>query len=148
MSILTGVVRSGFGFASRDPAGLIDLVRENSGLRVRPGTLNVVLESPRQIDPDFVLEAARIRERAKLPPGWARDYAVQRCTVNGLACLIMRPSNSVHDDHILEVMADVHLRTALGLADGSPVEVLVSDKVDDGPIEKQPVKPHEGGRSR
>ena len=80
------------------------------------------------MDPDFVVKAAQIRARAELPPGWDRDYAVQRCTVNGFACLIMRPSDSIHADHILEVMAAVHLRTVLGLSDGSTVEVLVNDK--------------------
>lgn len=121
MLILEGRVTTGFGVAQEHLAPIAALIRARTGLAALvPGTLNLRLGAPYRFEPDTEITAAEYGyERLKL----------QRCCVRGVRAVILRPESheagNGHGDAYVELLAAVHLRTALGLADGDLVDVVV-----------------------
>ena len=121
MRILEGRVTTGFGVAKEHLAPVADIIRARTGLpTLAPGTLNVRLSAPYRFEPDAeVTQAEYGYERLKL----------KRCCVRGVPAVILRPetheSGNGHGDAYVELLAAVHLRTALGLVDGDLVDVVV-----------------------
>ena len=130
--ILCGAVTSGFGLATKDGAGTINVLRRESGLAtLRPGTLNVQLDSEYLWHPFVILR----------PDEWngSDSAALAHCRVAGLRCVLYKPcadrpipgwKQSGLD--VLEIMSECHLRSTLGLVDGSTIEVEVEAEGDEG----------------
>lgn len=89
------------------------------GVRLEPGSLNVVLDEPWVMDePETRLEASEV----------GVGIGVVSCRLNGVPCWVVRTdkNNSGHGDHdlnVVEPVASTHLRTALGLEDGDEVDL-------------------------
>jgi riboflavin kinase len=124
MLTLTGRVSSGVGDAAefiRLP-WVRDAIRRSVGLDPYPGTLNV-----RLVDAEMLAAwRATMREGTALrlePPDphgcGARLFPV--VVVPHVAAAIIVPDVTRYGDDVLEVIAAVHLRTALALGDGDRV---------------------------
>jgi ADP-heptose:LPS heptosyltransferase len=122
MVILVGQVARGFGQAARDLAAVADLICAHTGLRsVHPGTFNVRLTDPYLFESDAEITTTEFHGRERL--------RLKRCSVGGLRGVIVRPethdAGNAHGSSYVEILAEVHLRDALRLNDGDPIEVAV-----------------------
>lgn len=101
-----------------------DAYERGAGVRLAPGSLNIVLDDAWVMrDPEVRLEAAEVGVGIGLVP----------CRLNGHACWIVRTdrNNAGHGDHpltVVEIVAATHLRTQLSLEDGDEVVLDVSDE--------------------
>lgn len=89
------------------------------------GTLNVELQGPEvnklrllKANPGILIERFTTDERT-----FGEVYA-WRATIGGEVCAAILPKRS-HYTRVLEIIAPQHLRSRLGLEDGSPVEIEV-----------------------
>lgn len=124
--LLTGHVTTGFGVARDHLAPVAALICARTGLpALAPGTLNVRLPASYRFEPDAEISHAEYGyERLKL----------KRCCIGGLPAVILRPetheSGNGHGDAYVELLAAVHLRSALGLADGDRLDIVVGGPLD------------------
>jgi riboflavin kinase, archaea type len=99
-----------------------DLYEAKTGVRLYPGTLNVVL------DRDWHVTGDQIRLD---PPEYAVGLSLVPCTIERIDAFIIRTDKNDrgegdHQPHIVEIAAPVRLRDALGLRDGDEVEVSIA----------------------
>lgn len=122
MAVLRGRVASGDGDLNRWIELYSDGYAAATGLRLFPGSLNILLDDPWQL-PDETLQVPeeRVGRLVHLVP----------CQFMGRSCFLFRTDNAERlggDEHlILEVLSDVRLRSAHGLSDGDVVEVTVGN---------------------
>lgn len=119
--VLTGRVASGIGDLAHWMSDYADVFEARTGLRLHPGSLNVVLDEP------WIAEDASIRLE---PPEYGVSMSIVPCEIEGVSGFIVRTdkNNAGEGDHapnVIEVAAPVHLRSALGVSDGDEVEVVV-----------------------
>ena len=94
-----------------------------AGVRLEPGSLNVVLDEPWVMThPEVRLEAAEV----------GVGVGLVSCRLDDCHCWIIRTdrNNAGLGDHpltVVEVVAQVHLRTELGLEDGDEVTLRLCD---------------------
>lgn len=124
LTVLTGRVAHGFGLATANLSPVTALICARVGFRrLQPGTLNVRLDAPFAVDADAEISAAEYH-------GWER-LKLRRCCVGGLRAVIVRPetheAGNGHGPACVELVAEVHLREALGLADDDLVEIVVGE---------------------
>jgi CTP-dependent riboflavin kinase len=103
-----------------------DLYEAKTGVRLYPGTLNVVL------DHAWHVSSQRVRLE---PPGYGVGLSIVPCTIRRLDAFILRTDKNDrgegdHQPNILEVAAPVRLRDALGLQNGDEVEIILADQID------------------
>ena len=117
-----GKIASGLGqgqyFISRE--GYSRQFLQHLGFVPFPGTLNVLLEEP------FPAEQQAIRIEGFQEEG--RNFGQCKCyriKLNGIEAAVVRPERSRYPADLIEVIAPVQLRLALGLEDGDPVEVIL-----------------------
>ena len=122
MVIMRGKVASGLGegqyYISRE--GYSRQFLQHLGFVPFPGTLNVLLEEP------FPTEHQAI----KIEGFWEEGQSFGECRCyrikqNGIDAAAVRPERSRYPPELIEVIAPVQLREALGLKDGDPVEVIL-----------------------
>jgi CTP-dependent riboflavin kinase len=100
---------------------------EKLAFRPFPGTLNL------RVDPAFSASAAKWRQTpgpALIPPddGFCRAKILPARVAHIPAAVILPPeSHNVHDDMVLEVLAPLSLKEALGLADGDRLTVTLDE---------------------
>lgn len=85
-----------------------------------PGTLNVQLDEP------FLAEQEAIKIEGFTEEG--RTFGECKCyriKLNGIEAAVVRPERSRYPPDLIEVIAPVQLRRALGLEDGNPVDVVL-----------------------
>jgi CTP-dependent riboflavin kinase len=113
-----------------DPA-ILERFRAIAGFAVIPGTLNVRLPGPLERDRRWRYIAAET-----IAPDWHElagqsGYHLIDVTVagryRGLAFQADEPDGLGYPPDQIELLSDTHLRSALGLADGDPIEVAVVD---------------------
>lgn len=101
-------------------------VEQRLGFLPYPGTLNVTLESARDL-----AAWARIRSRPGILLNPESGYCAARLFRATLAgrgpAAVVVPEVAGYPPDRVEVLAPVHLRSALGLVDGSLVTVAVGD---------------------
>ncbi|MGB5099833.1 MAG: DUF120 domain-containing protein [Methanothrix sp.] len=93
---------------------------ESLGFVPFPGTLNVLLEVP------FPTERQAIKIEGFAEEG--RSFGECKCyriKLNGIDAAVVRPERSRYPPELIEVIAPVPLRRALGLEDGDLVEVIL-----------------------
>lgn len=111
----------GIGNLARWRTQYADVYEKKTGVRLYPGSLNVVLNEP------WTVDGAPIRLE---PPEYGVAMSIVPCEINGVAWFILRTDKNNQgegDDapNVIEVAAAVHLRSALGISDGDEVEVVI-----------------------
>jgi CTP-dependent riboflavin kinase len=124
--LLRGRVTGGIGDHARWMTIHADLYEAKTGVRLYPGSLNVVLDHPWHVD----------SQRLRLEPSeYGVGLSIVPCTVQGLDAFILRTDKNDrgegdHPPNVLEVAAVVRLRDSLDLQDGDEVEITVPDQVN------------------
>lgn len=119
--LLRGRVAGGIGDLSRWMVEYAGVYERKIGVRLHPGSLNVVLPEPWiLVNPPLRLEASDVGVGMSVVP----------CEIEGLPAFILRTdkNNDGRGDHapnVIEIAASVHLRSALGLQEGDEVDVVV-----------------------
>jgi riboflavin kinase len=121
--ILRGRVAAGLGEGQYyiSKKGYASQFLQKLGFEPFPGTLNVKLDEP-------FLPAEH--QAIKIEGFWdeGRTFGDCRCyriRLNGLEAAIVRPERSRYPPDLVEVVAPVRLRDALGLSDGDLIEVAL-----------------------
>lgn len=121
--IIRGKVEPGLGkgqyYISRE--GYQNQFLQNLGFVPFPGTLNIKLD-----DPFVPLSQKTIYIEGFWDDG--RTFGKCKCykiRVHGIEAAIIRPEQSNYPADLVEVIAPVHLREALGLADRDIVEITI-----------------------
>ncbi len=102
---------------------------EKLGFVPFPGTLNLRLEEPFPEEQAVIIEGFSEAGRTF---GQCRCY---RIVLSGVPAAVIRPEKSRYPPELIEVIAPVNLRRALGLEDGDAVDVTVPFAVE-SPAEK------------
>ena len=117
---MRGKIASGLGqgqyFISRE--GYSRQFLQHLGFVPFPGTLNVLLEDP------FHAEKQAIKIEGFLEEG--RSFGECKCyriKLNGIEAAVVRPERSRYPPELIEVIAPVQLRQALGLEEGDPFRI-------------------------
>lgn len=128
VEVLRGVVSSGSGDLNRWMTLYAAEYRAASGMELYPGSLNVVLERPWRLPAQRVtIEPERVGRLVHLVP----------CRVGGRRGFVFRTEKAElaggEEHRVLELLAEVRLRDALGVSDGDVVEVVIDDVPIGGP---------------
>jgi len=133
MKLFLGTVTTGYGMATPNLNPVLSLIESRIGLPdLVPGTLNVSIPEDYIVPPDALIlpheypfnSQSNLRETIKL----------RRCLVAGFKGVIVRPDSheigagQFHGKACLELMGQVHFRSALDLNDGSIIEVQVEGR--------------------
>lgn len=99
-----------------------DLYEVKTGVRLYPGSLNVVLDRP------WHTSEGQVRLE---PPEYGVGLSIVPCRIESVAGFILRTDKNDcgegdHPPNVVEIAAAVHLRDALGLHDGDEVEITVA----------------------
>jgi riboflavin kinase, archaea type len=124
--LLRGRVTVGIGAHARWMTVHADLYEAKTGVRLYPGSLNVVLDRPCHVGSQPV----RLE-----PPEYGVGLSIVPCTIQGVDAFILRTDKNDrgdgdHPPNVLEVAAAVRLRDALDLRDGDEVEIMVAERVN------------------
>ena len=130
MKTFVGTVTSGYGMATPNLNPVILLIENRIGLPdLVPGTLNVIIPE------DYIVMADALILPGEYPynrqSNLGETIKLQRCLVAGYKAIIVRPDShelgdgQFHGKAYLELMGQIHFRTALHLIDGSTVEIQV-----------------------
>lgn len=125
--LLRGRVTGGIGGLAHWMTVHADLYEAKIGVRLYPGSLNVVLERPWHVHGQGV----RLE-----PPEYGVGLSIVPCTIQGLDAFIVRTDKNDrgegdHPPHVLEVAAVVRLRDALDLQDGDEVAIVLTDLINE-----------------
>ena len=127
LRVLKGRVEKGNGVASDNLRPIINLIGERICIpKMIEGTLNIRIAEPYIVPADATI----------VPPEYLEKLKLKRCRLRGFRCCIMRPEphETVPESEAerrqdaltrLEIMSDCHLRTALTLNNGDPVEIEI-----------------------
>ena len=130
---LSGIVQPGLGRGAdlmADPA-VMEKLKQITGFTVVPGTLNLRLPGPLGRGPSWCYMHA-----SEITPDWeARTgqtgYFLAPVTVagryRGLAFQAVEPAGRGYPPDQIELFCEAHLRGELGLRDGDPIAVWLSD---------------------
>ena len=122
VEFMRGKIAAGLGqgqyFISRE--GYSRQFLQHLGFVPFPGTLNVLLEKP------FPAEQQAIRIEGFQQEGQIfGECQCYRIKLNGIEAAVVRPERSRYPAELIEVIAPVQLRLALGLEDGDAVELTL-----------------------
>ncbi|MDQ1262201.1 MAG: riboflavin kinase, archaea type [Euryarchaeota archaeon] len=85
-----------------------------------PGTLNVLLGEPFPTGRQAIKIEGFVEEGRTF--GECKCYRIK---LNGIEVAVVRPERSCYPPELIEVIAPVHLRRALRLEDGDPVDIIL-----------------------
>jgi riboflavin kinase len=124
--VLRGRVSGGIGGHAHWMTVHAELYEAKTGVRLYPGSLNVVL--------DYAWHVGTQSVRLE-PPEYGVGLSIVPCTINGLDAFILRTDKNDrgegdHPPNILEIAASARLRDTLGLQDGDEVEIVVAEEVN------------------
>lgn len=130
MKTFFGRVASGYGMATPNLNPVMSLIESRMRLaNLVPGTLNVLIPEEYVVLADALIlpDEYPFNKQSNL----GETIKLQRCLVAGYKGLVVRPDShelgagQFHGRAYLELMGQIHFRTALHLADGSVIEVQV-----------------------
>ena len=123
---LPGRIAAGLGHGAyfMGLAWVREAVEHALGFAPYPGTLNVQLA-----DRGACLAWRAIRERPSIrlappPPETCGGWLVPLTVAPDVRAAAVVPDVTRHGEDVLEIIADVHVRTRLGLQEGDPVTLL------------------------
>ncbi|MCS7107136.1 MAG: CTP-dependent riboflavin kinase [Acidilobaceae archaeon] len=119
-----GRVFSGLGEGGFYVSIYSKLFRELLGISPYPGTLNLKLEEPEEFS-----RCLQLFKPLRVPPpeipgarlGGVLVYGVELVRAPDLQAFLVRPEITVYRNDVAELLSPEHLRSALGLEDGSPL---------------------------
>jgi CTP-dependent riboflavin kinase len=130
MKLLLGTVTTGYGMATPNLNPVMHLIASRIGLpHLAPGTLNVTLPEAYIVPADALILPHEYPYNQQSHLG--ETIKLQRCLVSGYRAIIVRPDSheigagQFHGKAYLELMGQIHFRSALNLEDGSLIEVQV-----------------------
>jgi CTP-dependent riboflavin kinase len=131
MKIFLATVTSGYGMATRNLDPVMQLIESRIGLaNLVPGTLNVRIPEEYIVSPDALILPDEYPYNRQ--SGLVETIKLQRCVIAGYKGLIVRPDShelgdgQFHGKAYLELMGQIHFRSALHLTDGSSIQIQVS----------------------
>jgi riboflavin kinase len=124
--VIRGKVVSGLGegryYLSKE--GYVRQIEEMFGFKPYPGTLNIRLEQEEIARfLGFMNNAVTIKGFTSEGRSFG-DVPALKASIMGMECAIINPERSHYSD-VVEVIAPVMLRDALGLSDGDSVKILL-----------------------
>ena len=128
MKIFHGLITTGYGMATPNLDPVMSLIESRIGLaNLVPGTLNVRIPEEYIVPADALIlpHEYPYNRQSKL----GETIKLQRCLVAGYRGIVVRPDShelgagQFHGKACLELMGQIHFRTALNLTDGSAIEV-------------------------
>jgi len=130
MRVFLGTVTTGYAMATPNLLPVMPLIEARLGLfHLVPGTLNVTIPE------EYIVAADALILPGEYPynrqSGLDETIKLQRCVVAGHPGIIVRPdshelgSGQFHGKAYLELMGQLHFRSALCLTDGSTIEIRV-----------------------
>ena len=130
MKLFLGTVTSGYGMAAPNLNPIMSLIETRIGLPILvPGTLNVTIPEDYIVPADALILPQEYPYNQQSHLG--ETIKLQRCLVSSYRAIIVRPDSHeigaglFHGKAYLELMGQIHFRSALNLQDGSIVEVQV-----------------------
>lgn len=130
MKIFQGSVTTGYGMATPNLNPVMRLIESRVGLaNLIPGTLNVTIPEEYIVTADALILPDEYPYNNESHLG--ESIKLQRCVVAGYKAVIVRPDShelgagQFHGKAYLELMGQMNFRHALGLTDGSSVEIQV-----------------------
>ena len=107
-------------------ADTTDRMRDLAGLSVVPGTLNVHLQEPfdRSLTSRYVA-AEEIGPEWQAKTGQAGYFVVPVLVAGRYRCLAFQADEPGYPTDLIELIGEVHLRSALGLTDGEAITFSV-----------------------
>jgi CTP-dependent riboflavin kinase len=108
-----------------DPSA-IDRMGELAGFPVVPGTLNVRVPEPIERSPAWrYLAAAELSPEWEASTGQAGYFVAPALVAGRYRCLAFQADEPGYPADQIELVAEVHLRSTLGLRDGDPILLSV-----------------------
>jgi CTP-dependent riboflavin kinase len=130
---LSGVVQPGRGLGAGLMAdgAVMEKLADLTGFPVVPGTLNVRLPQPLELGPSWrYLAADEITSDWEARTGQSGYFLAPVAVAGryrGLAFQAVEAGDSGYPGDQIELFCEAHLRTELGLGDGDPIAVWLSD---------------------
>lgn len=121
-----GRVMEGKGSSQVQDHYYIDPVEAATGVKVRPGTLNLSLQ-----------EEVFLRDGIAVPTGKG-DYHLFPCKVEGMDAFIVKPPRARNGGWSFEIFSPLFLRRSLGLGNGDHVSVSVDERHLAGSVDEVP----------
>lgn len=120
--ILKGKVTKGLGKAKYWVGLVFDEFYKTTNIELFPGTLNIKLEKPYTLEPDFIIKKEKY--------GGTENVLVQKCRILGTEAYIVRAEKNQkgygeHKQDILEVVSDINFRKKYNLEDNKIIEIEV-----------------------
>ena len=126
----TGIVTGGRGRAMSllDDDRVLEDLHRRLGFRMVPGTLNVILPAAfdRRLLATYV-GAGEIDATWEASTGQAGYFLARVLIADRYPGVAFQADEAGYPDHLVELMAEVHLRTALELGDGDALSFAMLD---------------------
>jgi CTP-dependent riboflavin kinase len=123
--VLSGRVLPGLGDAANWPMDDILKTVASCFDHLEKGTLNVTLDEPYTLRPDFKLLKDERSDRGTRPEDLSFECCRLGTGTGSLKALIARTSTNHHGDAVLEIMAAENLRNYFGLKDDDQVHIEI-----------------------
>jgi len=125
LEVVRGTVTAGLGegqyYISRE--GYRTQFLQKLGFVPFPGTLNIKLDEPFVPVPGQAIKIKGFNGEERT----FGDCCCYKIRVKGIEAAIVRPDRSSYPENLLEVIAPVSLREALGLDNGDEIEVILEE---------------------
>ena len=131
---LKGTVQPGRGLGAglMADAAVMERLQEFAGVPLGPGTLNVRLPEPLERGAGWrYVAAAEVRSDWEARTGQSGYYLADVLIAGryrGLAFQAEQPEGPGYPADQIELFSEVHLRGALGLADGAPLAISLRER--------------------
>lgn len=119
---LEGIVIDGLGKAKYWVGKISTVFKEKTNYNLTLGTLNIKLDKPYIIKPDFII--------AKEEFGGTENVLVKKCKILGKAAYIVRAEknqkeNGEHGLNIIEIVGDVNFRETYELKNNQRIKIAL-----------------------
>lgn len=119
---LDGIVIDGLGKAKYWVGKISEVFRRKTNYDLVLGTLNIKLDKPYIINPDFVIKKEEF--------GGTENVFVKKCKILGRNAYIVRAEknqkeNGEHGIDIIEIVGDVKFRETYKLENGQKIKILL-----------------------
>lgn len=120
--ILIGTITKGMGRAKKFINMMQKSFFEKTNVNLYPGTLNVKLNEPYILKPDFIIKPEEY--------GGTFNVQIQKCKVIGENAYIVRSEKNTNNSgdygqDIIEIISDINFRKKYDLKDGEVINILI-----------------------